>query len=162
MKRNLLFFAALFLLITFTDADVQAQNEKDDEGDKITGLWLPSNGKARIQVYKGRKTGRYFGRIVWLREPNDEETGKPKTDKNNPDESKRDKPLLGYVMLRGFEYNADEEVWENGTIYDPNNGSTYNCVIEMKNKNVLEVRGYIGVSLFGRTDTWKRLKMKGK
>lgn len=160
MKRNLLFLASLCLLFAFSSStSVMAQS--DDEGDMLTGLWLPSNGKARIQVYKGRKSGKYFGRIVWLREPNDEETGKPKTDKNNPDEDLRDKPLLGYVMLRGFEYKGDK-TWDGGTIYDPNNGSTYNCEITMPNKNTLEVRGYIGVSLFGRTDTWKRLKVKGK
>ncbi|MGF1534554.1 MAG: DUF2147 domain-containing protein [Bernardetiaceae bacterium] len=153
MKTKFLFFVSLLFVCAFGASSAMAQ---DDEGDALVGLWLPSEGTARIQVYKGGKSGKYFGRIVWLKEPNDED-GKPKTDKKNPDESLRDKPLMGYVMLRGFSYKGNK-VWDGGTIYDPKSGSTYNCEINMKNKNSIEVRGYIGVSLFGRTDTWTRMK----
>lgn len=159
MKRTILLFLSLAMIFSLTTISAHAQ---EDDGDAITGLWLPSNGKARIYIYKSKKSGKYFGQIVWLREPNDPDTGKPKVDKNNPDEDKREKPLKGYVMLRGMEYNADEKTWEGGTIYDPNNGSTYSCEIEMPNKNKLDVRGFIGVSMFGRTDEWKRMKMKDK
>jgi uncharacterized protein (DUF2147 family) len=65
--------------------------------------------------------------------------------------------LLGYKILKDFEY-VGKKVWENGTIYDPENGSTYSCTIKLTDKNTIDVRGYIGVSMIGRTDTWKRLK----
>jgi len=123
----------------------------------IAGLWLPGSGKARVNVYLA-KNDKYYGKIVWLREPNDD-AGKAKVDKNNTDESKRKEPLMGYLLLKAFEFKGDG-VFENGTIYDPESGSTYSCRITMPDKNTLEVRGYIGVSLFGRTDTWKRLKTK--
>lgn len=129
-----------------------------DSSDEIVGIWEPSSGKARVKIDKIED--KYYGRIVWLREPNDE-NGNPKKDKNNPDETLRVKPLLGYRMLREFTYSGDK-VWENGTIYDPESGSTYSCTITMTDDNTLEVRGYIGVSLFGRTDVWKRLAMKKK
>ncbi len=132
---------------------LKAQNNADD----IIGIWLPGHGKARIHITK--KDNKYNGRIVWLKEPNNSE-GKPKVDKNNPDESKRTVPLLGYYILKNFEYT--DQAWEKGTIYDPDNGSVYDCVIKMSDNNTLDVRGYIGVSLFGRTDTWKRLKVKGQ
>ncbi len=129
------------------------------EAEAIVGLWEPSNGKARVKIEKiGDK---YFGRIVYLKEPNDPATGTPKTDKNNPDESLRSVPLKGYRMLKDFEYDKNKE-WINGTIYDPENGSTYSCVIKMKDPNTLEIRGYIGVKTFGRTDVWSKIEIKKK
>jgi uncharacterized protein (DUF2147 family) len=52
-------------------------------------------------------------------------------------------------------YKGDN-VWDDGKIYDPKNGSTYDCTITMINNNTIEVRGYIGISIIGRTDTWTR------
>lgn len=129
-----------------------------NDADAILGVWESGNGKARIKI---DKTGEHFaGRIVWLREPNDE-AGKPKLDKNNPEESLRTKPLRGYSMLKNFSH-AGNKTWEDGTIYDPESGSTYSCTIEMTDENTLDVRGYIGISLFGRTDVWKRVIIKKK
>jgi uncharacterized protein (DUF2147 family) len=62
-------------------------------------------------------------------------------------------------MLKDFVYQEKSE-WSEGTIYDPLNGSTYSCTIKMTDPNTLEIRGYIGVSAFGRTDVWKRLVVK--
>jgi uncharacterized protein (DUF2147 family) len=61
----------------------------------------------------------------------------------------------------GFEYKGDL-TWEKGTIYDAENGSNYLCTIKMTDNNTLDVRGYIGVALFGRTDVWKRVELKKK
>ncbi len=130
-----------------------------DEGDRIIGLWEPSNGKARIKIEKiGPK---YYGKIVWLKEPLDPTTNAPKLDKNNPDESMRDIPLKGYRMLKDFIYIEKDE-WKEGTIYDPESGSIYSCVINMKDENTLDIRGYIGVKALGRTDVWKRLMVNKK
>lgn len=128
-----------------------------DDGDALIGVWEPSNGKARVKIDKiGNK---YFGKIVWLREPEDPETGKPKLDKNNPDKSMQNVPLRGYRMLKDFVYQGDGE-WVDGTIYDPESGSTYSCVIKLKDENTLDIRGYVGVKVLGRTDVWKKLNMK--
>jgi uncharacterized protein (DUF2147 family) len=86
-------------------------------------------------------------------------TKKPKTDKNNPDQSLQSTPLKGYRMLKDFVYDGNNE-WSGGTIYDALNGSTYSCVIKMTNENTLNIRGYIGVSALGRTDVWKRVIVK--
>jgi uncharacterized protein (DUF2147 family) len=129
----------------------------NDDGDRLIGVWQPSSGKAKVKIEKiGTK---YYGKIVWLKEPNDPTTQKSKVDKNNPDESMRNVPLKGYRMLKDFVY-AGKEQWNEGTIYDPENGSTYSCEINMKDKNTLEIRGYIGVKALGRTDVWKRLEIK--
>lgn len=143
--------AGMFLMLNTATAQ--------EEGDRLEGVWEPSNGRARVKIDKvGNK---YYGRIVWLKEANDPETGEPRTDVNNPDPALRDAPLRGYRMLKDFEYKG-KDTWENGTIYDPINGSTYNCVIKMTDDNTLDIRGYIGVEAFGRTDVWKRLKIPSR
>lgn len=147
-----IFIFSLFLMVFAGAALAQT------EADAIVGVWESGNGKARIKIDKAND--KFNGRIVWLREPNDE-AGKPKLDKNNPEEALRSKPLLGYSMLKGFSYRGEKN-WEDGTIYDPESGSTYSCTITMTDENTLDVRGYIGVSLFGRTDVWKRVVVKKK
>ena len=121
--------------------------------DDILGIWLGANGKGEIQIYK--ENGKYFGKLIWLREPNDEK-GNPKTDDKNPDEALRSKPLIGAVLLRNFVFNDGE--WTGGRIYDPQNGKDYKCYLRLKDPKTLNVRGYIGISLLGRTETWTRMK----
>jgi uncharacterized protein (DUF2147 family) len=153
MKKNILLIAGI--LISSLTFFASAQSVQSDD---IAGLWETGSGKARVNIIK---SGNYFyGRIVWLKEPLNEE-GKPKVDKNNPDETKRSTPLLGYRMLSSFEYKGDN-LWEDGTIYDPESGSTYSCKITMDDKNTMNIRGFIGIAAFGRTDVWKRLQMKKK
>jgi uncharacterized protein (DUF2147 family) len=156
MEPRKLMLAAILLVFSFFAGSISAFQD-DKTPDKILGLWEVGSGKARVKMFQyGNKFG---GKIVWLKEPNYPDGSGPKVDKNNPDESLRKKPLLGYTNLSGFEAKGDGK-YEGGTIYDPENGSTYNCVITMTDENTLEVRGYIGVSLFGRTDTWKRVVVK--
>lgn len=126
------------------------------EADDIVGVWEPGHGKAKVKIDK--IDDKYYGKIVWLKEPNDAETNEPKVDKNNPDESMQNVPLRGYRILKDFVYKGDG-VWEEGTIYDPENGTTYSCEITMKDENALEIRGYVGVKTFGRSDTWRRLTL---
>jgi uncharacterized protein (DUF2147 family) len=119
--------------------------------DAVIGTWLTASGKAKVQIYKdGNK---YSGKIVWLKTPNYED-GKPKTDKNNTDKAKQSVPLMGLNMLKNFEFDDDE--WEDGTIYDPENGKTYSCTIKYRDGK-LDLRGYIGISLIGRTQTWYKV-----
>jgi uncharacterized protein (DUF2147 family) len=122
--------------------------------DAIAGYWFTENNKAKIQVYKSGE--KYFGKIVWLKNPN-EENGQPKLDKNNPDKKLRSRPIVGLLLLRNFEH-AGGNLWEDGDIYDPESGNDYSCNMKLINQNTLEVRGYVGISLLGRTQTWTRTK----
>ncbi|WKV12583.1 DUF2147 domain-containing protein [Marivirga harenae] len=153
MKKLIIVLLAVSAI--YVSSPIQAQEAKD--GDALIGVWEPSHGKARIKIDK--IADKYYGRIVWLKEPNDPETGEPKLDKNNPDESMHSAPLRGYRMLKDFEYQGDG-VWTEGTIYDPENGNTYSSEITLKDDNTLDIRGYIGMKTFGRTDVWKRLIIK--
>jgi uncharacterized protein (DUF2147 family) len=128
-----------------------------NNSDAIVGVWKTGEGTAMVRIYKNGE--KYQGKIVWLKEPIDPNTNKNKVDKNNPDTSMRNVPLKGYRILKDFVYKGKNE-WSEGSIYDPENGSTYNCVINMKNDNVLDIRGYIGIKALGRTDNWKRLTVK--
>lgn len=137
---------ALLLLFLSLSCFSQAVN-----ADAVIGTWLTASGKAKVQIYK--EGDKYNGKIVWLKIPTYED-GKPKTDKNNPDKAKQSAPLLGLNMLKNFEFDEDE--WEDGTIYDPENGKTYSCTIKYRDGK-LDLRGYIGISLIGRTQTWYKV-----
>jgi uncharacterized protein (DUF2147 family) len=125
----------------------------NNDPDAIVGVWKTGDGNAMVRIYKNGD--KYQGKIVWLKEPIDPETGKPKLDKNHSDEASRMRPILGLINIWGF-IQTEKNVWEEGKIYDPKNGSTYSCTIKMTNPQTLEVRGYIGVSLIGRTDVWTK------
>jgi uncharacterized protein (DUF2147 family) len=128
-----------------------------DNPDAILGVWKNGEGTGMIKISKNGD--KYQGRIVWLKEPNDPDTGKPKLDKNHPEAENHSRPVLGLTNMWGFEYKG-KNVWDGGKIYDPKNGNTYDCTVKMKDANTLEVRGYIGVSLIGRTDVWTRQVVK--
>ncbi len=128
-------------------------NSAASPADAILGDWLTENGRARVRVQK-TKSGKYVGTIVWLKEPLNEQ-GQPKLDKNNPDESKRTRPILSLRNVNGISYEG-ENTWGGGTIYDPESGNDYSVTIKLVDAKTLEVRGYIGVSVFGRTTVWTR------
>ena len=148
-KQFLLFaLSGIFILLS-----TSSFHFKEDNPDAIVGVWKTGEGNALVRIYKNGD--KYQGKVVWLKEPIDPETGKPKVDKNHPDEASRSRPVLGLINIWGFKY-VENIKWDEGNIYDPKNGNTYSCTIKLINTNSLEVRGYIGVSLIGRTDTWTR------
>jgi len=149
-KRS--FFILFVCLLAISTISTTSRFQQEDSAD-IIGVWKTGEGNAIVRIYKNGE--KYQGKIVWLKEPNDPETGKPKLDKNHPDESIRTRPILGLINIWGFTYK-EKNVWEDGNIYDPKNGNTYSCSIKMINSKILEVRGFIGVSLLGRTDTWTK------
>ncbi len=114
------------------------------QADQIEGLWFNDKKDAKIQVYKDID-GKFYGKIVWLKEP--------KLDEKNPKSKLKSQPIVGLVILKGCE--KDGKTYDDGTIYDPENGKTYDCTITNKG-NILALRGYIGISLFGRTTEWER------
>ena len=146
-----LFTLAFIALVAFSF--IPALKSMEDNPDAIVGVWKTGEGNAMVRIYKNGD--KYQGKVVWLKEPIDPETGKPKVDKNHPDEAVRSRAVLGLINVWGFVFKGNN-VWDEGNIYDPKNGNTYSCTMKMNNANSLEVRGFIGVSLIGRTDTWTR------
>ena len=137
----------IFLAVTTLPFTGLAQKK-----DKIEGLWLNEEKTAKVEIYRATDN-KYWGKIVWLKEPLRD--GKPKTDWKNSDKSKRNVLLMGLPLLRAFVKDGDNK-YDEGEIYDPKNGKTYSCTITYRNDNELGIRGYIGISLIGRTTTWTR------
>ena len=121
------------------------------QADQVEHLWYNTEKSAKIQIYKA-VDGKFYGKIVWLKEPNRD--GKPKTDIHNPDDKRHNDPVIGLLILKKFDKDG-EHGYENGTIYDPKNGKTYKCKMTLEG-NELHVRGYIGFSLLGRTELWTK------
>jgi len=145
-----------FLLLTtavFYSKSSSAQVKTDD----LVGVWLNEDKDAHVKIEN--RQGKYYGNIIWLKEPNEEATGLPKLDDENPDPVLQKRPVMGLELLTGFVFDGDDE-WEDGDIYDPKSGSIYSCymVFTDDTKNTLKVRGFIGVSLLGRTTYWTRVK----
>lgn len=136
-----------FLLITLS---LFAAPGEDD----ILGIWANSSNKAHIHIYKSG--GKYYGKIIWLKNPNDPVTGKPKLDKRNPDEKAKTKRILGLLVLRDFKYDDNE--WKGGKIYNPEDGKEYKSYLKLNENKELAVRGYFGFSFIGKTEKFTRIK----
>ena len=119
---------------------------------EITGLWLNQDNDAEIKITQ--KQNKYYGEITWLLKPNNEK-GHPKKDTKNPDPQKQNQKILGLEIIKNLEFSKKE--WSKGTIYDPKTGKTYKLYAKIKDKK-LHLRGYVGVSLIGKTNTWTRVK----
>lgn len=134
MKKLSLIFVLLFIsTVTFAQ-------------DITQGTWYNAEKTSRVQFYKqGEKL---FGKVVWLKEPL--EAGKPRVDKLNSDVKLRTRPLLGLVFLTNFTTDG-AKIWEDGEIYDPKNGKTYSCKLTITSATTIDARGYIGISIIGRT-----------
>ncbi len=133
-----LFILSVFLFTSSSSAD------------RIVGVWLSQIKDGKIEIYKSN--GKYHGKIVWIKEPNDE-NGKPIKDKFNPKTNLKTRPVLHLNIIKNLVYDDGE--WSGGTVYDPKDGKTYECKIWLENEK-LKLRGYLG--WFYDTKTWTRIK----
>ncbi len=147
-------FAALLICYMIMAAAVCAA-----DGDGIVGVWNNEERDSRIEIFKcGNK---YCGKVVWMDEPvyTDKDTdgrpGEPRVDTKNPDPALRSRPVQGLQILYGFTF-AGGNRWTGGKVYDPKSGNTYSGNMTLVTRNQLHLRGYVGISLFGRTATWTR------
>lgn len=112
--------------------------------DAITGVWQTQSG-GYVQIYAADDG--YAGKVVGSVD------GQPRHDVNNPDPAKRGRRLLGVTLMHGLQY-AGDRTWDDGEIYAPDSGETYSLKATLLAPERLEVRGYIGISLFGRSQVW--------
>ncbi|HXC99769.1 MAG TPA: DUF2147 domain-containing protein [Verrucomicrobiae bacterium] len=130
-----------------------------EPGDEVLGVWHTTDDKGQVLVFKDNK--HYCAKIISIKDPNwpasDEEGmgGKPKNDRRNPDPKLRSRSIAGIRFMNYFVYEGNN-LWQHGTIYDPESGNTYRCRMSMIATNQLRVRGYVGIPLFGRTVVWTR------
>lgn len=134
----------MFVLIHCTSLKFNAQNKAID----IIGNYIVPSKDGAIQIYE--KNGKFFGKIILNKDPN-------KLDTHNPDKEKQNRKVLGLTILNDFVFDGGD-LWKDGTIYDPKNGKTYSCKITRNANGDINIRGFIGISLLGRTEIFTRIK----
>lgn len=117
---------------------------------KIIGKWINEDNDAKIEIFQ--KESKFFGKIVWLKEPN-QPSGKPKTDLKNENENLRKRPIIGLVILSDLIYSNGK--WINGSMYSPKNGVSVACSATLINENELKLT--LSKSVFSTTKIWKRI-----
>jgi|TARA_B110000967_G_scaffold192442_1_gene219087 uncharacterized protein (DUF2147 family) len=141
----------VILTLLFLAISVFAFSQKNAD---VLGEWY--NAKEDIVITIFEVNEKISAKITWMKLPNDEE-GNPKTDFLNPDENLRDRFRMGILMMYDLTYIAGN-IWDNGSLYITETGKTYSGMMRLKNKNTLNIRGYIGFSFFERyLSTWTRV-----
>ena len=146
----------LLILISSSWIGTMGQTAQSDE---VRGTYWNAEKTSHIRIYRA-KNGKYYGKIEYLKEPNDE-NGNPKTDPENPDKELRSRSRWGMVIMNSFSWSESESRWQDGTIYDPVSGNTYDGYMYFKgeNRTVLYLRGYmLGMTWLGRTSEWTRVE----
>lgn len=137
------FLTALVLVLTVS-ISAQAQS--------IVGKWKTiddNTGKEKsiIEIYE--KGGKYYGKVTKLLNPSKAD---PKCD--NCTGTDKGKPIVGLVIIKDLEKKGNE--YSGGKITDPESGKEYKCTVKLNGADKLDVRGYVGISLLGRTQTWQK------
>ena len=115
--------------------------------DAIVGEWWTEGNEGRIRFVRS-PDGTYTGLLVGGRDPG--------TDVNNKDPALRKRPLLGSVLI--WHLRPDDGEYVDGYVYNPRNGETYRIKAELTGSTTLKIRGYLGISLFGQSQTWTRAR----
>jgi len=115
--------------------------------ESVLGTWLVVKEDAKVTIYKC--DDKFCGKITWLKTPEDLDT-------KNADPAKRSNKILGMNILWGFSFNQGQ--WVGGRIYDPDSGKTYRCKMWLKSDDKLNLKGYVGIPLFGRSEIWTRVE----
>jgi len=142
--KKLMIVTAL-LLGSFTA--IIAQN-----ADIVKGVWINEAKDAKIEIYKSGN--KYSGKITWVKDMYEKDGKTMKKDNKNPDEKRRNQSIVNLEILSDFIYDDNE--WTGGELYDPKSGKTYKSKMKVKG-NTLEIRGYVGSPMFGKTTTWTRV-----
>lgn len=141
MKNVFVLIVSFFLTTTYAQKTVLGKWKSiDDETGKALGV---------VEIYE--EEGKIYGKIIDILIPKD----RNKTCEKCPGEDK-DKPILGLTVIKDLQKDGNE--YNGGHILDPKHGKLYRCYINLENEDKLKIRGYVGISLFGRTQYWHRVK----
>ena len=140
MKRSLSIVMLLIFQVSVSQSILGKWKTIDDETGKEKGI---------VEIYEHK--GKIYGKIIEIFEQSKKHL---KCEKCEGDD--HNKPILGLNIIKGLKKNGD--IYDGGKIIDPKNGKSYHCKITLDGKDKLTVRGYIGISLFGRSQTWIRQK----
>lgn len=125
------------------------------DAQKIAGIWFNDTKTSKIEIKE--ENGQFIGTVIYIN-PEKYVNGEPEKDTKNPDPKLRSQSRLGLQILHGLKYKASDKQWQNGSIYDPDNGKTYDCYAWFDDDpNILYLKGYVaGIKWLGRSTTWTR------
>ena len=141
----------VFVLAFFFSIKMQAQ--VITEGDKVLGVWLSEEKDGKVEIYKAGN--KYMGKLIWSNKMYEADGVTSKKDLKNAEEKLRNRNLKDLLLLTDFIF--EDGAWTEGKIYDPKSGKTYSSTMKLQG-NTLNIRGYVGISLLGRTTVWTRVK----
>ena len=130
----------------------------------VMGTWLTASGRAQVRIAPcpDPKNGPICGTIVALIEPRgpDGTVVAPDAvvDMRNPDPALRGRKVLGMPLIWGFKKTSDPNAFEDGQIYNGENGKVYNANLSLQPDGKLRLRGYVGTPMLGETQLWTRVK----
>ncbi|WP_138476231.1 DUF2147 domain-containing protein [Dyadobacter bucti] len=136
------------ILLTLLYAVCLSQNIA---ADKILGTWSNEENNTRIEIFK--KGAQYFGKLVWSIDLYEPDGKTARRDSNNHDLKLQERSQENMEILMSFTY--EDGIWDDGKMYDRKSGKTYSCFMRTK-EDVLEIRSYVGIPLFGRSTYWQR------
>lgn len=115
--------------------------------ESIVGEWVTENEDGRVRFVK-HGDGTYRGIVTW--------GARPRRDRFNKNPKLRQRPIVGIVLMWHLVYR--DGAYEDGYVYNPEDGATYRVKAWIVGPDSLELRGYMGISLLGQTQTWKRYR----
>ncbi|WP_449399060.1 DUF2147 domain-containing protein [Chryseobacterium wanjuense] len=148
MKKSLLICILLMVSVASFAQKLSA--------DKIIGVWqsVDSDTKLKFEFYKSGD--KYFGKLLFASNMYEADGKTIKKDFKNPDKKLRDRSRYGITNITNLTYNEGE--YSGGNLYNPDEGRNYRIKAKLKNENEMEFRGYVGISLLGKTMKFKKVK----
>lgn len=145
--------AVTAMLLAVPGASAQTAPPPAAPANGFVGVWLDDTGEGAIEIAPCGSQ-RLCGRIVWLKKPNDE-TGKPLTDGYNPEATKRRRPICGLPVIGDLKQQTNG-AWDDGWIYDPKVGKSYDVELKLRAADRLQVTGYLGTKFLSESFIWSR------
>lgn len=146
--KNLI-LATLFLLLS-------VENFAQQPADKIIGQWESVDVDVKLKFDIFKQDGKYFGKLLWASNMFEADGKTPKKDFNNPDDKLKKRSRKDIVNVINLQYKNGE--YTGGKLYNPTDGDTYSLNAKLKSADELHFRGYLGISLLGKTMKFKRIQ----
>jgi uncharacterized protein (DUF2147 family) len=121
----------------------------------IAGIWQAEDGRMKIEMFNAGET--YAGRLLWGQRAVEADGKTFKRDVRNPNPSLRSRSLQGITILQNLRWDPQDQRWEDGSLYDGTSGRTVSAQVRLVGGK-LEMRGYMGSPMLGRTITFRRVQ----
>ncbi|PZR32719.1 MAG: DUF2147 domain-containing protein [Azospira oryzae] len=148
MRKIFTACAALFISL--------ASFAQPQPADKIIGVWQSTDSDVGLRFEIFKQGDKYFGKLQWASTMYEADGKTPKADSKNPDEKLRSRSRQNITNVTNLTYEEGE--YTGGKLYNPDDGDTYSLKAKLKSTDLLEFRGYVGISLLGKTMKLKRIQ----